>query len=246
MDMTLSWNIKGVNSMAAKTVQDYKKEILAAVKDTGAQGIKKTALKIKTKAAVEAFKQLVKSRTIANIGSRKKQKWVMAQHYRPLEMAYQRLEDKALSHKDVLISKSKLFEGLTGAAGKKGDEALKFLRQEGRLMVLKGSGRTFFAHADRIRKNLPEMVMNHDDIAGRVKAAYPRVKSNFGFSDVRISDLQKEADVPMDELKEFLLKESRPGGVAQLGKGDWSLSSEEVRSGAVTIDGTPFLMVRIK
>jgi len=76
-----------------------------------------------------------------------------------------------------------------------------------------------------------------------VLEAYQEVKQHTGFSNVEIYKLQQELDVPMDTLKEFLFQESRRG-MAVLVKGDWSLSSEETRSGAIKLEGKRYLMVR--
>jgi hypothetical protein len=48
----------------------------------------------------------------------------------------------------------------------------------------------------------------------------------------------------MDALKHFLLDESRQGR-AVLTLGDWSVSSEETRAGAIELFGKPHLLVRL-
>lgn len=64
--------------------------------------------------------------------------------------------------------------------------------------------------------------------------AYRKAKAAGGHSFIHISDLQKASGIPMDQLKNWLRAESRAGR-AHFAKGDWSLSSEEVRKGAVQV-----------
>ncbi len=61
--------------------------------------------------------------------------------------------------------------------------------------------------------------------------------------NVNISALQERSGIDMETLKEYLLLASREGW-AVLGTGDWSLSSDAVRAGAVQLRGEPHLMVR--
>ena len=64
------------------------------------------------------------------------------------------------------------------------------------------------------------------------------MKAQSGFSSVEISKLRDELGIGQKELETILLKESKQGN-AVLSFGDWSLSSEEIRSGAINIDGKP-------
>ena len=49
----------------------------------------------------------------------------------------------------------------------------------------------------------------------------------------------------MEILKDFIVKQNEQGKLI-LNKGDWSLSSEEIRSGAVSLDGVSYLLIRFK
>lgn len=62
--------------------------------------------------------------------------------------------------------------------------------------------------------------------------AYKNVSERKGWKSVPITDIQKESGMPMDQLKEQLLDESRKGNVV-LEAGDWSLASPEERAGVV-------------
>ncbi len=61
---------------------------------------------------------------------------------------------------------------------------------------------------------------------------YKNVSERKGWKSVPITDIQKESGMPMDQLKEQLLDESRKGNVV-LEAGDWSLASPEERAGVV-------------
>jgi DNA invertase Pin-like site-specific DNA recombinase len=86
----------------------------------------------------------------------------------------------------------------------------------------------------------------------KIIAAYQKVKARTGFSNVEIYHVQQELDINMESLKEFLKTEYKQGKVI-LSLGDWSLSDENIRSGAVYIPtadtGKPhdrFLLMRYK
>ncbi|MBF0344848.1 MAG: hypothetical protein HQL06_11530 [Nitrospirae bacterium] len=77
----------------------------------------------------------------------------------------------------------------------------------------------------------------------RVLEVYNKIKALPGrYSNIYISELQKELSVPMDLLKEFILKESADGK-AILSEGDTTVASKEERAGAIDIDGIPHLFV---
>jgi len=76
-----------------------------------------------------------------------------------------------------------------------------------------------------------------------VLLSYEKIKEQKGFSNIEIYELQKKLAVSMEKLKSFLLKESKAGR-AVFSLGDWSLSSAETRSGAVYLEGKPYLLIR--
>jgi hypothetical protein len=123
-----------------------------------------------------------------------------------------------------------------------------------KLMRLKRGRALYFLHTDLVREVLAEQAEipafeiepdSHSINRGDVFTAYLRVRNCLGSSNVEIYELQQELAVPMAQLKNFLLEESRKGRVV-LSRGDWSVSSEAVRSGAVELDGQPHLLVEFK
>lgn len=68
----------------------------------------------------------------------------------------------------------------------------------------------------------------------QIKSAYEDIVGNSGFIDVNISELQKRTGLPMKEVQNWVRKQSREGNAVP-SRGDWSLSSEEVRKGGIEL-----------
>lgn len=167
-----------------------------------------------------------------------------------------------------------LVKGAPAKVMKKMDEAIDRLVREKKLIRLISGKTAFFLHAASIQsfiasdmaepeeretapeskpepvslpvsaeppKPEPESGLTIEQVTG----AYRRVMNRVGSSNIEIYELQRELGVPMEMLKAFLLKENQ-GGNAALVPGDWSASSEAIRSGAVYIEGRPHLLVRFK
>lgn len=79
--------------------------------------------------------------------------------------------------------------------------------------------------------------------AGKIQSAYRDLASESKFPSVRIADLAKRSGLPLEQVKEHLHQQWRAGKV-QLEQGDWSLSSEDTRKGAITVNGDKMLMAR--
>jgi len=129
-------------------------------------------------------------------------------------------------------------------------QIIKMLISEGRLTELKDGSKTYFLHnaafqpilsAEEKTSEPSEQTLDREQIL----KAYHSVRQRIGFSNVEISELRKELGVSMDELKQFLLEESR-NGRAVLTLSDWSMASEEVRAGAIYLNDKPHLLVRFE
>jgi len=167
-----------------------------------------------------------------------------------------------------------LVKGAPAKVMKKMDEAIDRLVREKKLIRLISGKTAFFLHAASIQsfiaselsepeekealsvpESKPEPPVSQPEPAQtepvpgltieQVTGAYRRVMNRVGSPNIGIYELQRELGVPMEMLKPFLLKENQ-GGNAVLVPGDWSASSETVRSGAVYIEGRPHLLVRFK
>ncbi len=248
--------------MAKLDLEKQKEDILKKLQEAGDKGLNKTGLNITSKAPgsrMEAFKALEKEKKVANIGSAKKVQYVLQEFYRPLEMAYEKIETYLLANqkpdKMKLVSRSKLADEVpAGIIRGNVDKAIDLLLKENKLLKLKHGNGTYLLHANPVLELLSFVQISPEKIAEKPMAelttehvleAYMRVKQRSGFSNVEIYELQQELGAPMEQLKEFLLQESKQGRVI-LGLGDWSLSSEETKSGAVYMRGKPHLLVRFK
>jgi hypothetical protein len=155
-----------------------------------------------------------------------------------------------------LLSRKDLEKGCVGEIRKKVDEALDWLVKERKLLRFRRGRVSYCVHVihvkdllmgeegsrfERKETSVPPKVPERLEFLN----AYKRAKERLGYSNVEIYELKKELGAPMDQVKTFLLEENRRGNAA-LSLGDWSLSSEETRSGAIELLGKPHLLVRFK
>ena len=255
--------------MAQQSLESKKGAIVGKLKEAGASGLGKGGLGIKDAKSLgaRALKALQEERRVANLGTPKKTRYVLAEFYKPLELACGQIEanaKKASSSRSgilELLSRKDLEKGCEGQIRKKVDEAIDWLVKEQRLLRFRRGRSIFFVHAEKIRGaavGIPspepaktvaaEPVETLPALAGvdrrGIRAAYQRLARRLGYSNVDISGLRREAGCSMDALKHFLLDESRQGR-AVLTLGDWSVSSEETRAGAIELFGKPHLLVRL-
>jgi hypothetical protein len=80
-------------------------------------------------------------------------------------------------------------------------------------------------------------------IAFSLSKAYGELVKKTGFPAVSIGHLAKEAELPVDEVKKEVVRAWLKGD-AVLSGGDWSLSDETTRAGAVEVQGDRMLQVR--
>jgi hypothetical protein len=259
---------KGDLIMRGETVESQKERVLARLHAAGAEGLTKSQLggKRAKGAAVQALRELLSERRVANLGSPTRTCFVSIQHFNPLERACAQVEKNALSGKSApdhaieLLTRKELEKGCTGEVRKKIAEALDWLVKEKRLVKLRRRRSVYFLSAEKLGRMAalttlepgeaiePSSPPSRDASTGSIDrrlvlAAYQRLRSGLGYSNVEISQLQRELKIPMDALKRFLLEESTRGH-AVLSLGDWSVSSDEIRSGAIELFGKPHLLVR--
>jgi hypothetical protein len=250
--------------MAQQSLESKREEILGKLKGAGASGLTKGGLRIKDAKSVgaRALKALEEEREVANLGTPKKTRYVLLEFYKPLELACDQIESNAKeagsSRSGILelLSRKDLEKGCAGEIRKKVDEAIDWLVKERKLLRFRRGRVSYCVHVKHVKDLL---VGEEASRIGRKEApippqvpgrseflnAYKRVKERLGYSNVEIYELKKELGAPMDQVKAFLLEENRRGN-AVLSIGDWSLSSEETRSGAIEILGKPHLLVRFR
>ncbi|MEJ2166086.1 MAG: hypothetical protein P8X90_11185 [Desulfobacterales bacterium] len=246
--------------MALKSLEEYKANIVAKLGEAGPAGLTKSKLGVKDAKSTSgrALKELVADRRLANLGSRTRTRYVLIEHFKPLELACEKIEKNAkraapgrLGELPLLI-RSDLQKGCEGEVRKKVDEAVDWLVKEQKLLRTRRGRTCYYLSAEGVRALLAEQADLCEPPQAKpaldkstVFTAYLRVRNRLGYSNVEISALQKELDVPMDHLKAFLLEQSRLGNVV-LSLGDWSVSSEAVRAGAIELYGRPHLLVSFK
>ena len=248
--------------MAKESLEFKKKEIHTKLAKAGPGGMTKGGLGIKGTGSpgAKALELLEEGREVANLGTPKKTRYVLIEFYRPLELACERIEGNANTAPSSrpgsleLLSKKELEKGCEGEIRKKVDEALDRLVKERKLLKFRRGRLHYYVHPDRLKGALGAEAPSPTEATEQpffpaalgkpeVLSAYRRVKERLGYSNVEIFELQQELGAPMEQVKTFLLEENRKGN-AVLSLGDWSLSSEETRSGAIELLGRPHLLVR--
>jgi hypothetical protein len=256
--------------MAIATIENHKQKILFKLEQAGAEGLTKSGLGIKSPKTPSgrALKELEQAGQIGNLGSRNRTRYVLREHFNLLELACERIESAARSAEAVkggaldLMTRTELEKACKGAIGKKAGEAVDWLVKEGRLIRFRRGRLTYYLHVGHLSDWVPQEPVPQSSAAAeaarpaippaeapevlrreQVLDAYDRVKHRIGYSNVPIYELQMELGVPFRLLKAHILEESRRGN-AVLSVGDWSLSSEEIRSGVIEIGGYRYLLVR--
>ncbi len=246
--------------MASRNPAAARAAVLERLKAAGPAGLAKGKLLERLGSrGEEALKALLAAGGVANLGTRSRPRFVLPEHFRPLERACEHIEKKALGPKAAaegalaLFTREELTRGLTGEPKKKIPEAFARLFSEARLLRCKRGRNLYLIHREHLRHLVaregrtephrapapyPPVVCERE----AVLSAYRRLREKSGFSHVEIAALAREAGCPLAPLKEFILSESRAGR-AVLGLGDWSLSTEETRAGAVELLGRPHLLV---
>jgi hypothetical protein len=249
-------------------MERLKEKLIAKLHDLGPDGATKTKLGVKSPKglAAQALQELLRDGRAANIGSAARARYVLSEHFNPLERACERIERNIGSQKPArndtldLWVKRELEKGCQGEVRNKIDEALDWLVKEKRLLRLRRGRSFYWASAERLKPLLAtERPLPHDapDETARpalsstagpvdprlVQTAYQRLRFRLGYRNVEISELQRELGIPMDALKRHLLEASREGR-AVLSLGDWSVSSDAIRAGAIELFGQPHLLVR--
>jgi hypothetical protein len=98
------------------------------------------------KAYREALRGLEGALLIGNLGTRPTPRYVLREHYCPLDLAYAHIEAKAVPGNPKLYIASELRRGLKGAPNDKAEEAIKFLVRDGNLLRLPRGSTAFFLH----------------------------------------------------------------------------------------------------
>lgn len=231
--------------MTTLTLEDCKGRILSRLQDVGAAGLTRSALGVRgtgntARAYREALSGLEGALLIGNLGTRSTPRYVLREHYCPLDLAYSHMEAKAVPGNPKLYIASELRRGLKGAPNDKAEEAIKLLVRDGQLLRLPRGSTAFFLHTASLSGPVSKMPTLTRD---RVLAAYREIVSATGLSNVLVEELRRHLQAPINELAEVLVQECRAGRAVP-SRGDWLLASEATRAAAIHIDGQPHLIIR--
>ncbi|SMC65841.1 hypothetical protein SAMN02746065_106163 [Desulfocicer vacuolatum DSM 3385] len=245
--------------MQATKIDDQKANLLKLLKTAGVKGLNKSGLKINgSKLKKQALNELENESKIVNLEGRGRYLYVLKEFDNPLERACQKVEKILTSQGNKLLSKGQLTaqfnKGLPGKVKKELERAIDWLIKNRQLMKLKHGNAIFHLHVPTIISSFPSTDQHLTSLfktpktdmdRQKVLSAYMEITSRTGYSNIEIYRLQQALGVEMEILEPFLLNESKKGS-AVLSFGDWSLSSKEIRSCSIDIDGTPHLLVRFK
>jgi hypothetical protein len=250
--------------MRKQNLESKKDDLLRRLREAGPSGLIKGKLGIKDARSLgaRALKELEKERRLANLGTSKRTQYVLIEFYQPLELACRQIEVNATKGFPAryealdLLSRTELEKGCLGQVRKKVAEGIDWLVKERRLLKFKRGKAAYFVHATQVETLLAEGKSLTPEVGGTpvsrtvldrdaVLSAYRRIKERLGYSNVQIYELQRELGAAMEAVKALLVDESRKGN-AILSLGDWSVSSKEVRSGAIELYGKPHLLVRFR
>lgn len=235
--------------MAKSSEPSGEQEILRHLSKAGATGLSKTQLGIRGSKTPKAdvLESLLKRREIANIGSDSKKRYVLAQYFQPLEMAYKHIETLSNQRGIKLSSQSVLTVELKGQFKKKADEALKLLVQEGKLIKLSYAGRPIYLHSSALPLASPLQSPSPPSpplpSLEAIRNAYNATVTAFGYPDVRIHEVFLRLGGNLETFK-ATLKQACQEGITIPSVGDWALSSPDERNAALYVNGDPHLRIR--
>ena len=237
-----------------RKVEKHKQRMTELLRQAGPRGVIKTGLKAQSVPAQAALGELIHEGIAANLGTAKSHFYVLSE-IPALEVAYLHVQKKLAGSKTrELFTKRELETGAGGKVRQSVVQALELMQKEGELIRFKRGKTSYYAPGRLVRErlNIPDRPGDEPSARAvsrrRVLEAYHGLVKKTGFIDVRIGELQPETGLPMDELKQFIIDERRAGR-AVLAQGDWSISSERTRAGAIEIDALPgrrYLLVRFE
>ncbi|NOZ11230.1 MAG: hypothetical protein GXP09_09360 [Gammaproteobacteria bacterium] len=247
--------------MENKLFSQCEREILERLADAGPKGLNKGGLRLpgktseRGKACWKVLNRLLNDGEVGNLGTPKRPCYVTREHFKPLEIAYEHIENCAREAGVRLGSKRALLTGLSGAAKKKFDEALKLLVAEGVLIRLKWAGKPVYLHVSALPQTASVKILHpptksatpeiKTPDADAIRRAYQEAVNIVGYPDVLIHEVFLCLGGALEPFKQALLEACRSGWVVP-SVGDWALVSPEERQSALLINGQPHLQIRIK
>ncbi len=233
-----------------------KEEILTMFKKAGMYGLKKKDIGAKNSNNYDKkLKELMAEKKVVTYGTFKKSNvYVLAEFFNPMEWASELILKITEDRKNKVISISELKDEIIAPSvvKLKAGMAVDWLIKEGGLLLLKHSGKNLYINTNFIKQIAESSGTEKGKTSNKYyitleKAlkAYKEMTTHTGFQNVYISELQRKLNIPMDELKNFLVEQSRNGNVI-LAIGDWSIADDKARAGAINMLGSRHLLVCFK
>ena len=193
-----------------------------------------------------------------------KRKYYLKEFARKLEPVCARLEEFAAAKYPQALSESEFKKALAKEEKDLFDRALYWLEGQREIVRLRHGKIILFASARGFRQSLggelseipvadslpesaviTEPITSSEDIdAGRFHEAYRLLAEQSGFPSVKIAALRRESGASLAGVHRWLLDEYRQGR-AVFSFGDWSLSDEATRAGAIELRGERYLLVKL-
>lgn len=246
--------------MKKDKLEAKKEKILQKLESADTKGLGISNFGGKTDFREKAIKALLEENMIAFIKISRNNKYFTRQHFDTVIDFYNStinvIENKVFLDVDLLQGKhirKKVNEHLEKEKGlflaPVYNTAFNQLINEKKLIELTYSKpkKLYALYSKLVDKTVAEDVASKDALTrDDVLRAYNKIKQKSGgISTVEIYALKKELKVSIESLHDFIIEEAK-AGKAELHKGDWSKSSEQVRSAVIEINGGKFLLVKIK
>ena len=234
------------------TVEAAQEKILARVRKAGAKGAA-SPVTAKTPAAQRAayemaLGQMIAAGSLVAVPAAAKTKYFLPEFAPGAESAAVKIERLASLKHPMLLAMADFKKALSPPEKSCLAEAVQRLESAVRLIKLVRGKAFVFAHAESLHALLGPAARDTGTLAmdaPQLRAAYRALSARTGFPAVEIAALQREAGVPLEELKAWLLAEHRAGR-AVFGLGDWSLADDAARAAAIELRGDRHLLVRLE
>ena len=237
--------------MTTSHAGDPSAELLARLAAAGAAGLKKTPLLGQGKQAratkLAALDALVARREVVRIGTEKSPAFVLRRCYDPLAQACAAIEARAVPGVARLYTDREFGVGLPGHVKERVADAIHLLHDAKKLVRVQRARSVYYLHMAALGPlagAVPPGPPPGEPSWEQVRRAYESVVREGGFSDVLIVDLQRACGVAPEDLRPFLLAQSRAGRLVP-SRGDWSLADAPARAAALELQGEPYLRVRL-
>lgn len=228
----------------ARDKSDWKNVILENLEKSARTGVTRTSLKINSTVAREALSELLGEGKVVALGTKSRQLLFKKGLEPNRESVRDELIEKLSSGPPRLFTATELGSQLRNSEKAKiAKDLAKSLVKEGELFEFNRKGTSYYVFTAAPGLQIGEQ--KKPGVDGRkLSRSYGELTKEKGFSAVSISELARRSGVDLEELKNYLVSEAKANR-AELSEGDWSVSDEFVRSGAIPFRGKRLLLVEL-